>query len=54
MSKLNILLQNKDLTERQYRTAEEMNKALTKSSRINRNLYYRQKLIKASLIAAKL
>ncbi len=37
-SKLDILLQNKDLTERQYHIAEEMNKALIRSSRINKNL----------------
>jgi two-component system sensor histidine kinase QseC len=37
-NKLDILLQNQDLTEKQYQIAEEMNKALTRSSRINRNL----------------
>ena len=37
-NKLDILLQNEDLTEKQYLIAEEMNKALTRSSRINRNL----------------
>ncbi|MGN7787659.1 sensor histidine kinase [Niabella sp. 22666] len=37
-NKLDILLQNDDLTERQYHIAEEMNKALIRSSRINRNL----------------
>ena len=37
-SKLDILLQNKDLTQRQYHIAEEMNKALIRSSRINKNL----------------
>ena len=37
-NKLDILLQNEDLTEKQYQIAEEMNKALTRSSRINRNL----------------
>ncbi len=37
-NKLDILLQNEDLTEKQYEIAEEMNKALTRSSRINRNL----------------
>ncbi|HEX7870590.1 MAG TPA: HAMP domain-containing sensor histidine kinase [Chryseobacterium sp.] len=37
-NKLDILLQNKDLTEKQYEIAEEMNRALTRSSRINKNL----------------
>ena len=37
-NKLDILLQDKDLTERQYHIAEEMNRALTRSSRINQNL----------------
>lgn len=37
-NKLDILLQTDDLTERQYRIAEEMNKALVRSARINRNL----------------
>ncbi len=37
-NKLDILLQSKDLTERQYRVIEEMNKALIRSSRINKNL----------------
>lgn len=37
-NKLDILLQSKDLTERQYHIAEEMNKALIRSSRINKNL----------------
>lgn len=37
-SKLDILLQSNDLTERQYHIAEEMNKALTRGSRINKNL----------------
>jgi len=37
-NKLDILLQNEDLTEKQYQIAEEMNKALTRSSRINKNL----------------
>ena len=37
-NKLDILLQNKDLTEKQYHIAEEMNKALIRSSRINKNL----------------
>lgn len=37
-NKLDILLQNEDLTEKQYRIAEEMNRALSRSSRINKNL----------------
>lgn len=37
-SKLDILLQSNDLTEKQYHIAEEMNKALIRSSRINKNL----------------
>ncbi|QCX54027.1 cell wall metabolism sensor histidine kinase WalK [Elizabethkingia sp. JS20170427COW] len=37
-SKLAILLQNKDLTEEQYHIVEEMNKALIRSSKINKNL----------------
>ncbi|MBB6370105.1 sensor histidine kinase [Chryseobacterium shigense] len=37
-NKLDILLQSEDLTEKQYGIAEEMNKALTRSSRINKNL----------------
>jgi len=37
-NKVDILLQNNDLTERQYHIAEEMNKALIRSSRINKNL----------------
>ena len=37
-NKVDLLLQNQDLTEKQYQIAEEMNKALTRSSRINRNL----------------
>lgn len=37
-NKLDILLQNKDLTENQYKITEEMNRALTRSSRINKNL----------------
>lgn len=37
-NKLDILMQDQDLTERQYRIAEDMNKALTRSSRINKNL----------------
>lgn len=37
-NKLDLLLQDEDLTEKQYRIAEDMNKALTRSSRINKNL----------------
>jgi signal transduction histidine kinase len=37
-NKLDILLQSDDLTAKQYRIAEEMNNALTRSSRINTNL----------------
>lgn len=37
-NKLDLLLQDPDLTEKQYRIAEDMNKALTRSSRINKNL----------------
>ncbi|MBB4805403.1 signal transduction histidine kinase [Chryseobacterium defluvii] len=37
-NKLDILLQDDDLTEKQYDIAEDMNKALTRSSRINKNL----------------
>lgn len=37
-NKIDILLQSDDLTERQYYIAEEMNNALTRSSRINKNL----------------
>lgn len=37
-NKLDILLQSNDLTEKQYHIAEEMNKALIRSSRINKNL----------------
>lgn len=37
-NKLDILLQSEDLTQRQYQIVEEMNKALTRSSRINKNL----------------
>lgn len=37
-NKVDILLQSDDLTEKQYRLAEEMNKALIRSSRINKNL----------------
>lgn len=37
-NKLDILLQNEDLTEKQYEITEEMNRALSRSSRINKNL----------------
>ncbi|KMQ58882.1 histidine kinase [Chryseobacterium sp. BLS98] len=37
-NKLDILLQNESLTEKQYQIAEEMHRALTRSSRINKNL----------------
>lgn len=37
-NKLDILLQSDDLTEKQYHIAEEMNRALMRSSRINKNL----------------
>lgn len=37
-NKVDILLQSDDLTEKQYNIAEEMNKALIRSSRINKNL----------------
>jgi len=37
-NKVDILLQSDDLTERQYHIAEEMNKALIRISRINKNL----------------
>ncbi|BAP31642.1 putative two component sensor histidine kinase [Chryseobacterium sp. StRB126] len=37
-NKLDLLLQDRDLTEKQYRIVEDMNKALTRSSRINKNL----------------
>ena len=37
-NKLDILLQSKDLTEKQYEIVEEMNRALIRSSRINKNL----------------
>ncbi|WP_415327265.1 sensor histidine kinase [Chryseobacterium sp. MMS23-Vi53] len=36
--KLDILLQNENLTEKQYEIVEDINKALTRSSRINKNL----------------
>lgn len=37
-NKLDILLQSPDLTDKQYHIAEEMNRALIRSSRINKNL----------------
>lgn len=37
-NKLDLLLQDENLTEKQYQIAEEMHKALTRSSRINQNL----------------
>ncbi|MCS4302527.1 HAMP domain-containing sensor histidine kinase [Chryseobacterium sp. BIGb0232] len=37
-NKLDLLLQDQDLTEKQYEIVEDMNKALTRSSRINKNL----------------
>lgn len=37
-NKLDLLLQDQNLTEKQYRIVEEMNKALSRSSRINKNL----------------
>ncbi len=37
-NKLDILMQNADLTEKQYNIAEDMNKALSRSARINQNL----------------
>ncbi|SIQ45332.1 Signal transduction histidine kinase [Chryseobacterium sp. RU37D] len=36
--KIDLLLQNESLTEEQYLIAEDINKALTRSSRINKNL----------------
>lgn len=36
--KLDILLQDEHLTEKQYQITEDINKALTRSSRINKNL----------------
>nr|WP_262903634.1 HAMP domain-containing sensor histidine kinase [Niabella beijingensis] len=37
-NKLDILLQDRDLTEKQYHIVEQMNNALGRSSRINKNL----------------
>ncbi|WP_326983520.1 HAMP domain-containing sensor histidine kinase [Chryseobacterium sp. MYb264] len=37
-NKLDLLLQDEDITERQYKIIEELNKTLTRSSRINKNL----------------
>lgn len=36
--KVDILLQDENITDKQYQIAEEINKALTRSSRINKNL----------------
>lgn len=43
-NKLDLLLQDQDLTEKQYRIVEEMNRALTRSSRINKNLILLSKI----------
>ncbi len=43
-NKLDILMQDKDLTEKQYNIAEDMNRALARSSRINKNLLLLAKL----------
>lgn len=43
-NKLDLLLQNEDLTEKQYQIAEEMNRALSRSSRINKNLLLMAKI----------
>lgn len=43
-NKVDILLQSNDLTEKQYHIAEEMNKALIRSSRINKNLLLLSKI----------
>ena len=37
-NKIDLLLQSDDLTEKQYHLAEEMNRALLRSARINKNL----------------
>lgn len=37
-NKLDLLMQSADLTEKQYNIAEDMNKALSRSARINQNL----------------
>jgi len=37
-NKLDLLLQDEDITERQYKMIEELNTTLTRSSRINKNL----------------
>ncbi|MGU3375790.1 sensor histidine kinase [Chryseobacterium sp. M5A1_1a] len=37
-NKLDLMLQDQDLTEKQYGIVEDINKALTRSSRINKNL----------------
>jgi len=43
-NKLDVLMQNEDLTEKQYHIAEDMNRALARSSRINKNLLLLAKL----------
>lgn len=43
-NKLDILLQSEDLTEKQYHIAEEMNRALMRSARINKNLLFLAKI----------
>ncbi|WP_228376053.1 sensor histidine kinase [Chryseobacterium aquaticum] len=43
-NKLDILMQDEDLTEKQYNIAEDMNRALARSSRINKNLLLLAKL----------
>lgn len=43
-NKLDLLLQNEDLTEKQYQIAEDMNRALSRSSRINKNLLLLSKI----------
>lgn len=43
-NKLDVLMQNEDLTEKQYNIAEDMNRALARSSRINKNLLLLAKL----------
>lgn len=43
-NKLDVFLQTNDLTEKQYQIAEEMNKALLRSSLINKNLLLLSKI----------
>lgn len=43
-NKLDLLLQNKDLTEQQYHLIEEINRALSRSTRINKNLLLLSKI----------